>query len=79
MANGYSTSFEAPYMEDYRRRLLESGFGMANMPTQQYQQGIASFAPQETAEDKLLPDILTVYVFLIEIEASFTLANISGI
>jgi len=49
MANGYQTAFEAPYMEDYRRRLLESGFGMANMPTQQYQQGIASFAPQETA------------------------------
>ena len=44
-----STQFEPPYMEDYRRRLLESVYGLSNQPTQQFNRGIASFAPQETA------------------------------
>jgi len=42
-------SREAPYLEDYRRRLLESTFGLANQPIAQYQRGIAGFAPTEAA------------------------------
>jgi len=40
---------EAPYLEDYRRRLLESTFGLADKPIAQFQRGIAEFAPTEAA------------------------------
>tara|TARA_Y100000004_G_C8927690_1_gene418367 strand:+ start:159 stop:1091 length:933 start_codon:yes stop_codon:yes gene_type:complete len=40
---------EAPYLEDYRRRLLESTFGLADKPISQFQRGIAEFAPTEAA------------------------------
>ena len=42
-------SREAPYLEDYRRRLLEGTFQLADQPIQQYQRGIAGFAPTEAA------------------------------
>jgi len=42
-------SREAPYLEDYRRRLLEGTFKLADQPIQQYQRGIAGFAPTEAA------------------------------
>ena len=55
---------EAPFLEDYRRRLLDSLYGgtqidpttgkkkdpgLLDTPLQQFKRGIASFAPQETA------------------------------
>ena len=59
-----SIAREAPFLEDYRRRLLDTLYGgtaidpatgkkkdpgLLDTPLQQFQRGIAGFAPQETA------------------------------
>ena len=59
-----SIAREAPFLEDYRRRLLDTLYGgtaidpatgkkkdpgLVDTPLQQFQRGIAGFAPQETA------------------------------
>ena len=51
MAEQTSTQIarEAPFLEDYRRRLLDGTFQLADQPIQQYQRGIAGFAPTEAA------------------------------
>lgn len=38
---------EAPFLEDYRRRLLDGAFTLADQPIQQERRGIAGFAPTE--------------------------------
>ena len=40
---------EAPFLEDYRRRLLDGAFTLADQPIQQERRGIAGFAPTEAA------------------------------
>jgi len=42
-------SREAPYLEDYRRRLLDGAFTLADQPIKQDKRGIAGFAPAESA------------------------------
>ena len=40
---------EAPFLEDYRRRLVDGAFTLADKPISQFQRGIAGFAPTEAA------------------------------
>ena len=40
---------EAPFLEDYRRRLLESAFKKADSPTPVAKRGIADFDTREAA------------------------------
>ena len=40
---------EAPFLEDYRRRLLDGTFQLADQPIKQEKRGIAGFAPTEAA------------------------------